>query len=99
MTLTETEEAVRWSRRITARLEAYRQALSEGLNRRRVGATGDPLAALHLLALRPERPEVDLVDAAKIYGEKKDTSRKAARERRIEGPMVNDHWRLDVRLG
>jgi sigma54-dependent transcription regulator len=89
VTLMETEVAGR-SRQISARLEAYRLALSAA---GRVDATTSQPAALRILE---SEHDVDLRTAAELLGWKEDTLRRALREKRIEGVPVNGRWRVPV---
>jgi|SRR5271170_2742006 len=87
--LMQTEIAGR-SRNISALLEAYWVALTEH-------GRGDATECAESLGLLlPLRQEVDLTTAAEMTGEKPDTLRRAAREKRIEGRVVNSRWQLDV---
>lgn len=87
--LMSTEVAGR-SRQISALLEAYWVALTE---HGRGDATNQ---AESLGLLLPLRQEVDLTTAAEMTGLNPDTLRRAARENRISGRVVNSRWQLDV---
>jgi excisionase family DNA binding protein len=92
VTLLEVEFSSR-SKRLTARAEAFRRVLTECQTVGRADATSDTTAALGIL--RSEH-DVDLQTAAELLGVKRDTLRKALREKRIDGRMENYRWRVPV---
>jgi hypothetical protein len=89
VTLMATEIATR-SRNISSLLEAYFHVLSAG---GRADATNNAAPLGDLVALQAD---VDLRTAAELIGFKEDTLRRALREKRINGALVNGRWRIPV---